>query len=124
MSTRRRSLIAVLVLPIVVLLSLATITVANARTSHHEQGTEQIAVPTITISSFTFTVPGSVRHGALIKVVNKDNVGHTVTSNIAGRFNVVVPARSSRTFHAPQKPHNYAFHCTPHPSMKGMLRVK
>jgi plastocyanin len=124
MSNRRSSLLAVLVLPLVVLLSLVTVSVANARTSPSEHSRTAIATPTITIHSFAYTVPASVLHGHLVKVVNKDAVAHTVTSNRAGKFNVFVPAHSSRSFRAPATPMKYGFTCTIHPSMKGILKVR
>jgi plastocyanin len=99
-----------------------TVGVANARTSHSDAKTS-IAVATITIHSFSYSVPAGVRHGAQVKVVNNDGVAHTVTSNAAGKFNVRVPAHSSRFFTAPKIAKNYGFHCTLHPSMKAVLHV-
>jgi plastocyanin len=124
MSTRHKSLIAVIVLPLVVSLSFLAANVASARTTHPEHSRTAIATATITIHSFAFTVPKSVLHGALVKVVNKDAVAHTVTSNRAGKFNVSVPAHSSKSFRAPSTPMKYGFFCAIHPSMKGVLKVR
>jgi plastocyanin len=125
MSSHRKSLIAVVVLPVVLLLSLVTVGVANARQSHHPvSGRTAIATPTITIHSFTFSVPTSVLHGTRVRVVNQDAVTHTVTSNRTGKFNVSVPGGSTRFFRAPSTPTKYGFHCSIHPDMKGILKVR
>src|SRR6478609_1835155 len=119
MSNRRTTLIAVLVLPIVLLLSFVTLTVANAGSTRPEHARTSITNGTITIKAFAYTIPpAGVNHGTIVKVVNKDNVAHTVTSNIAGKFNVNVPAHATRQFRAPATPQKYGFHCTFHPSMK------
>jgi plastocyanin len=120
--SRRKTLIALFVVPVVLLLSVISVSVATAGTTH--QAKAQIATPTITIQAFSYKVPASVLHGALVKVVNKDSVAHTVTSNRAGKFNVSVPAHSSRSFHAPGTPMKYGFHCTIHPQMTGVLKVR
>ncbi len=124
MSSRRTPLIAVLVLPIVVLLSFVSVSIANARTAPPEHVRTAITAGTITISSFVYTVPASVVHGSIVKVVNKDSVAHTVTSNTAGKFNVSVPAHSTRQFRAPGTAQKYGFHCTIHPTMHGVLKVR
>lgn len=124
MSTRRQSLIAVIVLPLALLLSLVMVGVANARSAHPEQSRTAITSPTITIRSFTYSVPTSVLHGVLVKVVNRDGVTHTVTSNRAGKFSVRIPPNSSRSFRAPSTPMKYGFHCNIHPSMMGILKVR
>ena len=124
MSPRRKSMIAVIVLPVVLLLSLVSVGVANARTTHPDSAKTSIDIPTITIRAFAYTVPTTVQHGVLIKVVNQDGVPHTVTSNIAGKFHVRVPAHSSRNFRAPGTPGNYGFHCNLHAGMKAVLRVR
>jgi plastocyanin len=123
MSNRRTNLIAVLVLPIVLLLSFVTLSVANAG-SRDDHGRTAITNGTITIRAFAYTVPaGGVTHGTIVKVVNKDSVAHTVTSNIAGRFNVSVPAHTTKQFRAPRAPGRYGFHCTFHAGMKSTLKV-
>jgi plastocyanin len=124
MSTRRPSLITVLVLPLVLVLSLVSIGVASARSTPAAQPQTAIATPTITIHSFSYSVPRSVRHGVLVKVVNEDGVAHTVTSNRAGKFDITIAAHSSKSFRAPRTPMKYGFHCSFHPSMAGVLKVR
>lgn len=121
--SRSRSLLALIVLPVALLLAFVSVGVANARSAHDADHSTAITVPTITISNFSFKVPASVLHGARVRVVNNDNVLHTVTSNVTGKFNVSVPAHQIRFFRAPVKG-TYGFHCNPHPSMKGTLHVR
>ena len=65
------------------------------------------------------TVPA----GALIGVVNEDDVKHTVTSDAAGVFDVEVPPHGQAQFRAPANPGTYPYHCTYHPGMMGELVV-
>jgi len=125
MSTRRKGLLAVIMVPLAVLLTFASISIASAHPAGH-LATHQVAKkkPTITISSFTFTVPKKVKPGAKIKVVNKDAAAHTVTSDDGSSFDVNVPGNSTVTFKAPKATGKYAFHCTFHGSMMGTLVVK
>jgi plastocyanin len=123
-SARRKTFLAFLVAPLMVALSLVGVSVANAaRSDSATHAHQNIAVPTITISSFIYHTPASVKKGALIKVINKDSAPHTVTSDVKGKFNVSVPAHSSRTFHAPATAGSFKFHCTVHPTMHGLLKV-
>jgi len=106
------------------MLSLVGIGVADAvHSSSPTKARQDLAVPTITISAFTFHSPASVKKGVQVKVINKDAVGHTVTSDAAGKFNVTVPAHSTRFFKAPSVAGTYKYHCNPHPSMHGVLKV-
>ncbi|MEJ7629899.1 MAG: hypothetical protein WKF54_09945 [Nocardioidaceae bacterium] len=125
MRSPRKSLVALLVVPLIVLVSLVTVGVANARQlSQPDSARTELTTPTITIRSFSYVVPTSVLHGARIKVANNDSVTHTVTSNRAGKFNVSVPEHSIRYFRAPRTPMRYGFHCTFHSSMMGILKVR
>jgi plastocyanin len=110
-----------LVVPLIAVLSVVGLNVADAAKSqtHHQS---QIATPTITISSFTYHTPASVKRGVLINVVNKDAVKHTVT-NPGGRFNLTVPAHSTRSFHAPHVAGSFKINCNFHPTMHGLLKV-
>lgn len=77
----------------------------------------------ITIADFGYEISGTIAPGATISVMNQDNVGHTVTSDEDGVFDVVVGAGESVTFTAPEEPGDYPFHCTPHPAMVSVLTV-
>ena len=82
---------------------------------------ERRATPTIRIDSFAFQSPRVVRPGATIRVVNSDDVPHTVTSRA---FSVSIPAVASRTFRAPTRDGTYRFHCRIHPDMRGQFQVR
>ncbi|OCB27508.1 hypothetical protein A5675_03330 [Mycobacterium malmoense] len=58
-----------------------------------------------------------------IKVLNKDDIEHTVTSDTPGVFDVHVPPRDERVFIAPDKPGTYPYHSSDQPSMHGELVV-
>jgi len=112
-----------LVVPLVLVLSLVGIGVADAvHSGSATKARQDLAVPTITISAFVYHTPASVKKGALINVVNKDAVKHTVT-NPGHKFNLTVPAHSTRSFHAPGTAGSYKINCTFHPSMHGLLKV-
>jgi plastocyanin len=82
------------------------------------------AKPVITIKSFKFSGPSSVKPGATVTVTNEDSVAHTVTADdSSGGFDVKVDANSTATFTAPSKAGDYAYHCTYHSNMHGTLTV-
>ena len=120
MNARRRSLIALLLLPLALVLAFGTAGLASA--SRDGSSTVPAKMPTITISNFSYKVPASVQPGAKIKVVNKDNVAHTVTAD-NGSFDIRVEGGAKGTFKAPKKAGDYSFVCTIHSSMKGTLTV-
>ena len=74
------------------------------------------------ISGFAFQVPDSVSPGATVSVMNMDGEAHTVTAD-DGDFDVQVPAGATVTFTAPTAPGSYAFTCTYHANMHGVLVV-
>jgi plastocyanin len=82
--------------------------------------------PEIDIEGFQYTVPASVPPGAMIKVVNKDSVSHTVTSgSTTDRFDSgEVGGNGSGSITAPGSAGSYAIICTFHPNMHGTLIVK
>jgi plastocyanin len=79
---------------------------------------------TITIQSFAFGSPLTVRPGQSISVVNMDSAPHTVTADVGQSFDAAVGPASQATFLAPTAPGSYPFHCTVHPDMHGTLIVQ
>lgn len=79
---------------------------------------------TITIGSYDYTVPASVRPGATVTVVNADTVAHTVTATAGHVFDDMAGASSTTHFTAPDKPGSYKFFCRYHANMHGTLIVK
>lgn len=77
----------------------------------------------IVIADFAYTVPETVAPGSTITVRNEDTVGHTVTSDEDGIFDVVAPPGEEVSFTVPEEAGEYPFHCTPHPNMTDTLVV-
>lgn len=77
----------------------------------------------ITIAEFAFEVPESIPAGSEITVVNQDAVGHTVTSDEEGIFDIPVGPGEEVTFTVPEEAGEFPFHCTPHPNMVSTLVV-
>ncbi|QOR70178.1 cupredoxin domain-containing protein [Ruania alkalisoli] len=78
---------------------------------------------TLVISDFTFQVPEGLSAGETITVRNEDSVGHTVTSDEEGIFDVSVGPGDEVSFTMPDAG-EYPFHCTPHPNMTATLTVE
>lgn len=78
----------------------------------------------IHIRGFTYQVPTSVSPGAQVSVMDMDGEAHTVTADAGDAFDVQVPGDASGTFTAPTTPGTYAFHCTYHSNMHGVLVVQ
>jgi plastocyanin len=78
----------------------------------------------IHISKFAYQTPASVSPGATVTVMNMDGEAHTVTADSGSAFDVKADPGASTTFTAPTKPGTYAFHCTYHSNMHGMLVVR
>ncbi len=94
---------------------------AAAPSSPDDEEAAEAAV--ITISEFTFEVSGTVGPGTEVTVVNEDSVGHTVTSDEEGLFDVAVDGGEEATFTVPEEPGEYSFYCRPHPYMTSVLVV-
>lgn len=77
----------------------------------------------ITISGFAYSQTGTVEPGGEISVTNEDNVGHTVTSDEGGLFDVAVGPGETVTFTVPDEPGEYSYFCIPHPNMVSVLTV-
>jgi len=78
----------------------------------------------IVISEFTYQVPATVPAGAQITVRNEDGVGHTVTSDESGIFDVAIAPGEEAVLTVPDEAGEYPFHCTPHPTMTATLVVE
>ena len=78
----------------------------------------------IHISKFAYQTPASVSPGATVTVMNMDGEAHTLTADSGSAFDKKIDPGKSATFTAPTTPGSYAFHCTYHSNMHGMLVVK
>lgn len=80
--------------------------------------------PDYTMRINNFQIPSiTVAPGDVVKVINNDDVMHTVTAD-DGSFNTdAIPAGQSRTFQAPLDPGAYGVFCKPHPDMTATITV-
>lgn len=77
----------------------------------------------IVIRNFAYHPPTLlVRSNQTVRVRNEDGAGHTVTANNSA-FNVTVSGGGRAHFVAPRRPGRYAYHCTFHGNMTGVLLV-
>jgi len=90
------------------------------------EATTQNQMADIEISGFKFAPETLiVKAGQIVKVVNRDPVGHTVTADDGTSFETGLLGKDqSGTIIAPAKPGSYPYHCAPHPNMKGMIIVE
>lgn len=86
-----------------------------------DQGGAQEGV--IVIADFEYQVPTSVPAGSEVTIRNDDDVGHTVTSDEPGVFDVSVAPGEEATLTVPDEAGEFPFHCTPHPTMTATLIV-
>lgn len=77
----------------------------------------------ITIKNYKYSGTSSVAPGTKITVTNNDTEAHTVTADTGSAFDVKIDPGTSATFTAPGSAGSYAFHCTYHSNMHGMLKV-
>lgn len=77
----------------------------------------------ITIVDFDYETTGTIEPGAEVTVTNQDDVGHTVTSDEEGLFDVEVGPGETVTFTAPDEAGDYSYFCIPHPAMVSVLTV-
>lgn len=87
-------------------------------------GSATAAAVTIRIKDFAYQGPASVPAGAMVTVMNMDSEAHTVTADEGSTFDVNIKPGQSATFKAPDKAGTYAYHCTFHSNMHGMLVIK
>jgi plastocyanin len=77
---------------------------------------------TMTIASFEYDVPASVRPGEPITVVNQDREAHTVTID-RGAVRLTVPGGGTATFAAPSQVGDHPVVCDFHGGMQAVLVV-
>lgn len=81
------------------------------------------ASATIMIKDFEYTGTTAVKAGSKVEIMNMDSQAHTVTADSGSAFDVKVDPGATVTLTAPSKPGSYAYHCTFHANMHGMLKV-
>ncbi|MEX2159262.1 MAG: cupredoxin family copper-binding protein [Dehalococcoidia bacterium] len=61
--------------------------------------------------------------GTTVTWTNYDSAGHTVTSDDGDELDSPLFARGASFSHTFNEPGEYAYHCEPHPNMKGLVTV-
>ena len=91
--------------------------------SHADLCANSGAAVTVTITDYAFTPADiNVIAGQSVCWQNTGHMTHTVTDNVAGRFNASVP--SGQTFvYTFGFQEGYAYHCTIHSTMTGSVSV-
>ena len=123
-----RALLVVPAAGVVLGLGLAGCSTGSSSSSPAASGSAPATAPatagsTITIQSFAFGAPLTVKPGQTIAVVNQDSAPHTVTADDGKSFDAKAGPGGSGSFTAPSAPGSYAFHCSVHPNMHGTLTV-
>lgn len=62
--------------------------------------------------------------GTAVTWVNGDDIAHTVTSDGRKDMNSPLFGRGGTFSHTFDEPGEYAYHCTPHPNMQGLVTVR
>ena len=96
----------------------------SAQTS---QKTEQTSPQTynIEIKGFAFSPQTlTIKQGDSITWTNKDYAEHTVTSNSGKELDSKLLSKGQSYSHTFNTKGEFAYHCTPHPSMKGKIIVE
>jgi amicyanin len=62
--------------------------------------------------------------GTTVTWTNYDSLGHTVTSDGGGELASPLLGKNKTFSHTFDQPGTYAYHCTPHPNMKGLVTVR
>jgi plastocyanin len=96
---------------------------ASASSAPNGSASPHAASVVITIKNFKFTVPSSVKAGAMVMVKNEDSEAHTVTADGKGGFDVKVDPGATAMLTAPKEAGSFPFHCTYHSDMHGTLKV-
>lgn len=121
---RRRASAPALLMTLLIALLIALLTGCAPAVETTEEPEPGAQGDVIAIVDFEYQVPASVPAGSQITVRNDDGVGHTVTSDEDGVFDVTVAPGAEATLTVPDEPGEYPFHCTPHPTMTATLVVQ
>ncbi len=97
----------------------------GSRGSNPSSETPVAGVTEVRIQDFAFA-PANIVVGAGTTVTwtNYDGIGHTVTSDNGGVLASPLLGKSKTFSHTFDTPGTYAYHCTPHPYMRGLVTVR
>ena len=79
----------------------------------------------VTIEDFAFAPANIVVDvGTVVTWTNRDGTRHTVTSDDEDELDSGLFGRGETFSHTFDRPGEYAYHCEPHPNMKGLVTVR
>jgi amicyanin len=82
-------------------------------------------VTDVRIDNFAFAPANIVVDaGTTVTWTNYDSVGHTVTSDDGDELDSPLFGKNKTFSHTFDEPGEYAYHCAPHPYMKGLVTVR
>lgn len=97
----------------------------GGRGSDPAEETAVAGVTQVRIEDFAFAPANIVVDvGTTVTWTNEDNVAHTVTSDEGGELDSPLLGENESFSHTFDQPGAYAYHCTPHPNMKGLVTVR
>ena len=107
---------------------------ANANPSTETQNNSQTTATSaqtspqqysISIKSFAFSPAAlNIKAGDTVVWTNEDSVAHTVTSDSGSELDSQYLSRGQSYSHTFSAAGTFAYHCTPHPGMKGTIVVQ
>jgi plastocyanin len=97
----------------------------GGRGSDPDRETAVLGVTDVRIEDFAFS-PASiiVDAGTTVTWTNYDGARHTVTSDDGDELDSELLAKNETFSHTFDRPGSYAYHCKPHPNMKGLVTVR
>lgn len=97
----------------------------GGRGSNPNDQTPVEGVTQVRLEDFAFAPANIVVDaGTTVTWTNEDNVGHTVTSDDGDELDSPLFGRNETFTHTFTEPGTYAYHCEPHPNMRGLVTVR
>jgi plastocyanin len=97
----------------------------GGRGSNPSNETPVTGVTEVRIQDFAFAPANIiVDGGTVVTWTNYDSVGHTVTSDDGSELDSPLLGKNKTFSHTFDTPGAYAYHCSPHPYMRGLVTVR
>ena len=85
---------------------------------------DSVEIPRVEINDFSFNPPTlAIKKGTTVSWTNKDSVKHSATSDDDIFDSGLIP-QGDTWIYTFNEAGTFKYHCTPHPSMKGMVIVE